>query len=413
MEHTLRKLSAHFNMDKRRNRTRVKPNVKQIALPTLVECGDGKMLEDLSSDRKIVLNLINVTEADNKYKSYSALPNLKARFRGSEAAKGDQNNNNNNISEVSRESDVQCWEDDINTGDEEEFENGHATDLDKEGDKIEVILLTNEERKSGEHLELNTSQVECRKSTRSFSTGTTGIDRSGKDDKMDSVRQWVRDQSVLNHDISTVQSVSSDHEKLPEMNKRYPRVRSVSEGSQSVQKRLDFNNFLGSRNELKEASRNTASPFEQSSRLLEVRQRKANAALTTEGLSHQTCDKDGIGVKMHESEPKVIPLIGADRNSVRRYSMSFPIAKPLRNQCLKDQNNTCQHRTICTTNPTTLLTSLDIASRSSSVLSLSVLSCNPRGVSRTPLRGRPSTPRPPPLFLRSPQSDSLNVNLCP
>ena len=413
MDHTWRKLSVHLKMDKPRNHTSAKSNVKHISLPTLVECGDGKMLEDWSSDRKIWLNLINVAEADKKQKSYSTLPNLTARCRSMEAANGDPNNNN--VSEVSREKDIVCWEDDVDIADGEGPKTSHATDLDKENEKIEVIFLTNEEKKSGTYVEVNRSQVEYRKSTRSFSVGTAGIDRSGKDEKMASVRQWVHDQSVLDNDVSTVQSVSNDREKLPEMNIKCPRVRSVSEGSQSVQKKFDFNDFLGSRNESKDARRNATSPFEQSARLLETRQRKTGAAMTSGGLSLQTCDKDGMEVNKHECEPKLIPLIGADRSSVRKYSMAFPIAKPLRDQCLKDESNALQRRTIRTTNPATLLTSLDIPSRNSSVLSLSVLSCNGRGVTtnHTSLRKRPSTPRPPPLFVRSPQKDPLNVNLCP
>ena len=404
-------------MDKSRKPSGEKPKIKELLLPTLFEYGDTKRIADWGTNRKVWLKLINVAEAGTKKNSISRLPDLTTGLRGMGIASTDDDCNGNNVPELpSRGCDELRGQEKVLGEDGElncldgvaEIKYKEKAQGNKETPSVDVEAKTR--RVPGE----STGRDKLCRLERTTSLGSYGI-RGGKGEKMESVRQWVKDQSHVNREPKDAKQCGSNGEKLPEMDierKKRIRVHSVSEESLGLRNKMYGNDLLALNGGLKQASRNTSPRL--SARLLEARQRETKAALAIEGLSLQTCDKGGITVDTSEHDVNNSHLIGTQCDRAQQPFMRLSFSRSLREQSMNDENSSSQDEAICATMSSNRLKAADTPLRSSSRESWLVVGCSTRCLvtNNSPLRRRP-TPRPPPLIVRPPSSDTLDAKLSP
>ena len=402
-------------MERSRKPTGEKPKIKELLLPTLFEYGDTKKLTDWNSDRKMWLKLINVADAGTKKDSISKLPDLTTGLHGMGIACTDDNYKGNSVLELPSK-----YCDEVRGND----------NVLGEDDKLNCLYGVDDQYKENAEGNQETASVDVQTKTcmvrgesvgrnklcrleRTTSLGSYGI-TGGNGEKMESVRQWVKDQSYLNREPKEAKQFSSNEEKLPEMNKerKSTRVHSVSEESLGLRNKMNGNDLLALNCGLKQASKNTSPKL--STRLLEARQQETKAALTIDGLSLQTCNKGGIIVDTPENDANNSHLIGTQCDRFRQPFKQLPISRPLCEHPINDENSSVQDSAICTSISSNTLKPVDTPLSSSSQKSWLVVGCSTRCLvtNNSPLRRRP-TPRPPPLIVRPPSSDPVDAKLCP
>ena len=394
---------SDFEMDKLRSRTRENNRIKNISLPTLFEYGDARKIDDWSTDRKIWLDMMKVSET--KKSPVSALPDLMTKLPKMKMMASEKNDIDlENISEHRPMGENRPVADE-----DDEFTDYHNENEGKANQENEKVRFKNNEREIGGKPELDNlpiSQKRCSDMKRAASESKCEDDKSERFEKMDSVRRWVKDQSIVKWASKTDALDGSGYDKLPEMpcNKSRNngfRIRSISEGSWSTRGNVDGTREITfAKNH---QPRMVEATSELSSRLLDTRHRKKNAVLSSEPLSVGTCDKESMNDNIGETVS--IPLIGRPQNSARRTCTPFPMDESPRKHTQKQEKSTARNGPVRAIVPTSRMTSSDIPLRSSSAFSWPVSSHGIRCVATSEGRRRPSTPRPPALLSRSSSND--------